>query len=245
MIKINIFNVLFFVYLHCDLHAVEDPYNAYILTIDHSSDKELTNIVIKDNIDLEGFPTTAGSLAILDNIAEKDAFLVKKLKQEGFHISGKTNLSEWANFRSEKSISGWSSYGGQTLNPYGDNLNPCGSSSGSAVAVASGSVDLAIGTETNGSISCPASVNGIVGFKPTVGLVSRQGIIPISSTQDTAGPMGKSVKLVAEVLEAIAGPDIQDRATLLIPKDFNYDFTSELDKNSIIGKKANIHFFFQ
>lgn len=156
--------VLFFAYLHCDLYATEDPFNAYILTIEDSSDGESTNIVIKDNIDLEGFPTTAGSLAILDNIAKKDAFIVKKLKQEGFHISGKTNLSEWANFRSEKSVSGWSSYGGQTLNPYGDNLNPCGSSSGSAVAVASGSVDLAIGTETNGSISCPASVNGIVGF---------------------------------------------------------------------------------
>ena len=232
--------VLFFAYLHCDLYATEDPFNAYILTIEDSSDGESTNIVIKDNIDLEGFPTTAGSLAILDNIAKKDAFIVKKLKQEGFHISGKTNLSEWANFRSEKSISGWSSYGGQTLNPYGDNLNPCGSSSGSAVAVASGSVDLAIGTETNGSISCPASVNGIVGFKPTVGLVSRQGIIPISSTQDTAGPMGKSVKLVAEVLETIAGPDIEDTATLLIPKDFNYDFTSELDKNSIVGKRLGL-----
>ena len=232
--------VLFFAYLHCDLYAIEDPFNAYILTIEDNSDGESTNIVIKDNIDLEGFPTTAGSLAIADNIAEKDAFIVKKLKQKGFHISGKTNLSEWANFRSEKSISGWSSYGGQTLNPYGDNLNPCGSSSGSAVAVASGSVDLAIGTETNGSISCPASVNGIVGFKPTVGLVSRQGIIPISSTQDTAGPMGKSVKLVAEVLETIAGSDIDDTATLLIPKDFNYDFTSELNKNSIVGKRLGL-----
>ena len=232
--------VLFFAYLHCDLYAIDDPFNAYILTIENSSDGESINIAIKDNIDLEGFPTTAGSLAILDNIAEKDAFIVKKLKQEGFHISGKTNLSEWANFRSEKSISGWSSHGGQTLNPYGDNLNPCGSSSGSAVAVASGSVDLAIGTETNGSISCPASVNGIVGFKPTVGLVSRQGIIPISSTQDTAGPMGKSVKSVAEVLETIAGPDIEDKATLFIPKDFNYDFTSELNKNSIVGKRLGL-----
>ena len=101
---------------------------------------------------------------MLDNFPENDAFIVKKLKQNGFHISGKTNLSEWANFRSEKSISGWSSHGGQTINPFGENLNPCGSSSGSAVAVASGLVDVAIGTETNGSISCPASVNGIVGL---------------------------------------------------------------------------------
>ena len=126
------------------------------------------------------------------------------------------------------------------INPSRENLNPCGSSSGSAVAVASGLVDVAIGTETNGSISCPASVNGIVGFKPTVGLVSRQGIIPISSTQDTAGPMGKSVRLVAKVLEAIAGPDIKDTATLYIPKDFNYDFTSELENNNISGKRLGL-----
>lgn len=237
----KLFLTIFFLTLTHDLlEAVEDPFNAYIVSIENFSDKSLVNIAIKDNIDLAGYPTTAGSLAILDNIPKNDAFIVKKLKQNGFHISGKTNLSEWANFRSEKSISGWSSYGGQTLNPFGKNLNPCGSSSGSAVAVASGMVDVAIGTETNGSISCPASVNGIVGFKPTVGLVSRHGIIPISSTQDTAGPMGKSVKLVAEVLEAIAGPDIEDTATLFIPKHFSYDFTSELENNNIAGKRLGL-----
>ena len=237
----KLFLIIFFItYSHNLLHAIEDPFNAYILSIDKHSDEDLINIAIKDNIDLAGYPNTAGSLAMLDNIPNYDAFIVKKLKQNGFHISGKTNLSEWANFRSEKSISGWSSYGGQTLNPLGKNLNPCGSSSGSAVAVASGLVDVAIGTETNGSISCPASVNGIVGFKPTVGLVSRQGIIPISSTQDTAGPMGKSVRLVAKVLEAIAGPDIKDTATLYIPKDFNYDFTSELENNNIAGKRLGL-----
>ena len=239
-IKKLFLTIFFITYSHNLLHAIEDPFNAYILFIDKHSDEGLINIAIKDNIDLAGYPNTAGSLAMLDNIPRNDAFIVKKLKQNGFHISGKTNLSEWANFRSEKSISGWSSYGGQTLNPFGKNLNPCGSSSGSAVAVASGLVDVAIGTETNGSISCPASVNGIVGFKPTVGLVSRQGIIPISSTQDTAGPMGKSVKLVAGVLEAIAGPDIKDTATLFIPKDFNYDFTSELENNNIAGKRLGL-----
>ena len=239
-IKKLFLTIFFITYSHNLLHAIEDPFNAYILFIDKHSDEGLINIAIKDNIDLAGYPNTAGSLAMLDNIPRNDAFIVKKLKQNGFHISGKTNLSEWANFRSEKSISGWSSHGGQTLNPFGKNLNPCGSSSGSAVAVASGLVDVAIGTETNGSISCPASVNGIVGFKPTVGLVSRHGIIPISSTQDTAGPMGKSVKLVAEVLEAIAGPDINDIATLFIPKDFNYDFTSELENNNIAGKRLGL-----
>ena len=220
--------------------ATKDPFNAFILEIPSMEEKNSINIAIKDNIDLAGFPTTAGSIAMLSNIPQKDAFIVNKLKQNGYHISGKTNLSEWANFRSEKSISGWSSLGGQTYNPFGKNLNPCGSSSGSAVAVASGLVDVAIGTETNGSISCPASVNGIVGLKPTVGLVSRKGIIPISETQDTAGPMGKSVQLVAEVLESIAGPDMADPATLLIPQNFNYDFTSNIDKNGISGKRLGL-----
>jgi Asp-tRNA(Asn)/Glu-tRNA(Gln) amidotransferase A subunit family amidase len=159
-----------------------------------------------------------------DNFPSQNAFIVSKLQENNYFINGKTNLSEWANFRSEKSVSGWSSYGGQTLNPNGINLNPCGSSSGSAVAVAAGLVNVAVGTETNGSISCPASVNGIVGHKPTVGLLSRTGIIPISSTQDTAGPMGKSVEIVAEALQAMAGTDKADSATLLIPNDFEYDF---------------------
>ena len=133
------FLTIFFIgYSHSLLYAIEDPFNAYILSIDkNSSNENLINIAIKDNIDLAGYPTTAGSIAMLDNVPENDAFIVKKLKQNGFYISGKTNLSEWANFRSEKSISGWSSHGGQTINPFGKNLNPCGSSSGSAVAVAS------------------------------------------------------------------------------------------------------------
>ena len=217
-----------------------DPFNAYIVQIPDSKKDTRINIAIKDNIDLIGWPTSAGSLAMLDNIPTENAFIVTKLQAANYRISGKTNLSEWANFRSEKSISGWSSAGGQTLNPYGENLDPCGSSSGSAVAVASGLVEIAIGTETNGSISCPASVNGIVGFKPTVGLLSRHGIIPISSTQDTAGPMGKSVKKVAEALQAMAGPDKNDLTTLKAPKNFSYNFLQELKAGGIEGKRLGL-----
>ena len=222
-------------------NARNDPHNAYIIFTPEITAKENTiKIAIKDNIDLAGYPTTAGSLAMVNNIAANDAFIVKQLKNSNYYLQGKTNLSEWANFRSEKSISGWSSYGGQTINTMGDNLNPCGSSSGSAVAVADGIVDISVGTETNGSISCPASVNGIVGFKPTVGLLSRSGIIPISPTQDTAGPMGRSVLSVARALEAMAGKDINDDATYLVPKNFNYDFTSDLAKNGIAGKRLGL-----
>ena len=157
-------------------------------------------------------------MALLDNIPSQDAFLVSQLKAKNYRVIGKTNLSEWANFRSFDSISGWSSYGGQTIHFLGNSFNPCGSSSGSAVVVALGLVKASIGTETNGSISCPASVNGIVGIKPTVGVVSRTGIIPISPTQDTAGPMAKDVTQAAKLLSAIAGVDNNDPATLLRPE---------------------------
>ena len=168
---------------------------------------------VKDNIDIEGLPNTAGSIALQNNKPKKNASLTKHLKSGGYYIVGKTNLSEWANFRSTHSVSGWSSLGGQTVNPYGVNRNPCGSSSGSAVAVATGLVSVAIGTETNGSISCPASVNGVVGIKPTLGLVSRSGIIPISHSQDTAGPMGANVKDTARLLSYMAGFDPEDPTT--------------------------------
>ena len=159
-----------------------------------------------------------------NNIAKENAFLIDKLLKNGFHIKGKANLSEWANFRSTKSVSGWSSINGQTTHHLDSKYNPCGSSSGSAVAVASGIVEIAIGTETNGSITCPASVAGIVGFKPTVGLVSRTGIIPIAESQDTAGPMGNTVEIIAKTMEAIAGPDPRDASTNHIPIYFNYNF---------------------
>jgi amidase len=171
-------------------------------------------VLVKDNIETAGpLPTTAGSLALIDNVTGRDAPVVARLRTAGAVILGKTNLSEWANIRSSTAISGWSAVGGQTRNPYALDRNPCGSSSGSAVAVAAGLVDAAIGTETNGSITCPAAINGIVGLKPTVGLVSRTHIVPISHSQDTAGPMAKDVATAARLLAAIAGTDPADSAT--------------------------------
>ena len=197
-------------------------------------------IAIKDNIDVHGLANTAGSIALKNNFPRNDAHLITKLKKGGYYVIGKTNLSEWANFRSYESVSGWSSIGGQTQNPYGENRNPCGSSSGSAVAVAVGLVPVAIGTETNGSISCPASVNGVVGIKPTVGLVSRSGIIPISKTQDTAGPMAKTVKEAARVLEYMAGYDPKDKRTSAIPADFNFQFAQNLNKLSLESRRIGL-----
>ena len=228
-----------------------DVFNAFVSVADDSYienrigsifDKNLNPIpiAIKDNIDVHGLANTAGSIALKNNFPRSDAHLITKLKKGGYYVVGKTNLSEWANFRSYESVSGWSSIDGQTQNPYGDNRNPCGSSSGSAVAVAAGLVPVAIGTETNGSISCPASVNGVVGIKPTVGLVSRSGVIPISKTQDTAGPMAKTVKEAARVLEYIAGYDRKDRATRAIPSDFNFQFTQNLNKLSLQSRRIGL-----
>ena len=202
----------------------KDQYNAFISVFAKEDiNKEIKRIEalslipialgIKDNIDVEGLPNTAGSIALQNNRPKKNAHLVKRLQSGGYYIVGKTNLSEWANFRSTHSVSGWSSLGGQTVNPYGVNRNPCGSSSGSAVAVAVGLISVAIGTETNGSISCPASINGVVGIKPTVGLVSRTGIIPISHSQDTAGSIGGSVKEASRLLSYMAGTDPEDPKT--------------------------------
>src|SRR3982750_1219608 len=158
-------------------------------------------VLIKDNIESAGgLPTTAGSLALAGNVTNRDAPLVARLRAAGAVILGKTNLSEWANIRSNNSISGWSAVGGQTRNPHALNRNPCGSSSGSGAAVAAGMVPAAIGTETDGSIPCPAAINGIVGFKPTVGLVSRTHVVPISHSQDTPGPMTRTVRDAALVL---------------------------------------------
>jgi len=170
-------------------------------------------VLIKDNIDVAGMINSAGSLAFADNRPASDAFVIRRLRDAGVVVLGRTNLSEWANFRSTRSTSGWSSRGGQTKNPHVLDRNPCGSSSGSAVAVAASLAAVAIGTETNGSIICPASVNGVVGLKPTVGLVSRTGIIPIAPSQDTAGPIGRTVADVAALLVAMAGVDPRDPAS--------------------------------
>jgi amidase len=171
-------------------------------------------ILLKDNIEsADGTATTAGSLALKDNVTRRDAPLVKRLTDAGAVILGKANLSEWANIRSDASTSGWSAVGGLVRNPYALDRNACGSSSGSGAATASSFAAAAIGTETNGSITCPSAINGLAGIKPTVGLVSRTHVVPISSTQDTPGPMGRNVADVAAVLTAIAGSDPDDAMT--------------------------------
>lgn len=171
-------------------------------------------VVIKGNIDTaDRMPTTAGSLALEGVIAPRDAFIVERLREEGAVLLGKTNLSEWANFRSTGSTSGWSALGGQTRNPYALDRNPCGSSSGSAVAVAANLAAVGIGTETDGSVMCPSGVNAVVGIKPTIGLVSRSGIVPIAHSQDIAGPMGRTVADAVALLDAIKGEDPRDPST--------------------------------
>ena len=236
--KLNLF--IFLLFFLITVSASNDEKNSLIEIYDNPNDINLINIVIKDNIDIGGKVTSAGSLALKDNIAKSDAFIIDKLKRANYYILGKANLSEWANFRSEDSVSGWSSLGGQTKHYLDDTYNPCGSSSGSAVAVSMGIVDIAIGTETNGSISCPSSVNGIVGMKPTTGLVSRSGIVPISSSQDTAGPMGASVDIVAKTLEVISGYDEDDPATSLIPSNFDFNFSSVTKNISLKGVRLGL-----
>jgi amidase len=197
-------------------------------------------VLIKDNIEAAGpLPTTAGSLALANNVTNRDAPLVARLRASGAIILGKTNLSEWANIRSNSSISGWSAVGGQVHNPWALDRNPCGSSSGSGAAVAAGLVRLAIGTETDGSITCPAAINGIVGLKPTVGLVSRTHIVPISHSQDTAGPMTASVREAAELLTAIAGSDPADPATAEADRR-KTNYAVLLDPNSLRGKRIGV-----
>lgn len=196
-------------------------------------------ILLKDNIETADMPTTAGSLALTNNAPGRDAPLVTRLREGGAVIVGKTNLSEWANIRSSESISGWSAIGGQTLNPYDPARTPCGSSSGSGAAVALGLVPVAIGTETDGSITCPASVNGVVGFKPTVGLVSRTHIVPISHSQDTAGPMATTVREVAEVLTVIAGSDPADPATAEADMR-KVDYAARLDAGALRGARIGV-----
>jgi len=198
-------------------------------------------LLIKDNIDTaDKMETTAGSLALLGTKPARDSFVAQKLREAGAVILGKTNLSEWANIRSSHSSSGWSGRGGQTKNPYALDRNPCGSSSGSGAATAANLCVMAVGTETDGSVVCPSSANGLVGIKPTVGLVSRAGIIPISHTQDTAGPMCRTVRDAAILLGALAGVDPRDEATAASAGKAAGDYTKFLDPNGLKGARIGV-----
>ena len=198
-------------------------------------------VLIKDNIDTgDKMMTTAGAAALIGNIASKDAFIVTKLREAGAVLLGKTNLSEWANFRSTRSTSGWSSRGGQTRNPFALNRNPSGSSSGTGAAVSANLCVVGIGTETNGSIISPSSHCGLVGIKPTVGLLSRSGIIPISSTQDTAGPMTRTVRDAAILLGALAGEDPADAVTANSRGHIQKDYTIHCQEQYLKGKRIGV-----
>jgi amidase len=198
-------------------------------------------VLIKDNIDTaDAMLTTAGSLALAGSKPPRDAFIVRKLREAGALILGKTNLSEWANFRSTHSSSGWSGRGGQTHSPYALNRNPCGSSSGTGAAIAADLAVVGIGTETDGSVVCPSSVNGLVGIKPTVGLVSRSGIIPISASQDTAGPMARSVADAATLLTVMAGYDADDPATAPMQSRAPVDYRQFLNRDALKGIRVGV-----
>ncbi|MHA1220645.1 MAG: amidase [Candidatus Heimdallarchaeota archaeon] len=198
-------------------------------------------VIIKDNIGTaDKMMTTAGSLALEGHIPIEDSFIVKLLRDAGAIILAKANLSEWANFRSTRSASGWSSRGKQTLNPYVLDRSPCGSSSGSAVAVAANLCVVAIGTETDGSVICPSTINSIVGIKPTVGLISRTGVIPISHTQDTAGPMGRTVQDAAILLGELVAEDSEDTITSNDSTKDPIDYTQFLDKDGINGARIGV-----
>jgi amidase len=197
-------------------------------------------VLLKDNIDVAGMVNSAGSLALADHRPAQDAFVATRLRAAGAVILGKTNLSEWANFRSTRSTSGWSSRGGQTKNPYVLDRNPCGSSSGTGTAIAASLGALGVGTETDGSIICPAAVNGLVGIKPTVGVVSRTGIIPISVSQDTAGPMTRTVADAALMLNGLAGIDPADPASAAAEGKIASDYAVFLEADALFGKRIGV-----
>jgi amidase len=198
-------------------------------------------VLIKDNIaTADRMQTTAGSLALVGSKPPRDAFVAQKLREAGAVILGKTNLSEWANIRSNHSISGWSGRGGQTKNPYALDRNPCGSSSGTGAGISANFAAIGIGTETDGSIVCPSSANGLAGIKPTVGLVSRSRIIPISHTQDTAGPMCRTVRDAAILLGAIVGGDVDDKATVASDGKFFKDYTQFLNADGLKGARIGV-----
>ena len=198
-------------------------------------------VLLKDNVDTaDRMTTTAGSLAMAGSIPDRDAFLAQRLRAAGAVLLGKANMSEWAKIRSPRSSSGWSARGGQARNPYALDRNPCGSSSGSAAAVSANFAPLAIGTETDGSIVCPSSANGIVGIKPTLGLVSRAGVIPIAHSQDTAGPMARTVRDAAVLLSFLTGADPRDAATAQSAGRTHPDYASFCDKDGLRGARIGV-----
>ncbi len=234
------------------LHAIAET-NPEALSIAEALDRERRSgklrgplhgipVVIKDNIDTaDRLRTTAGSLALAESTAVRDAHLVERLRAAGAVLLAKTNLSEWANFRSTRSTSGWSGRGGQVRNPYALDRNPCGSSSGTGAALSANLAALGVGTETDGSITCPAAFCGLVGLKPTVGLVSRRGIIPISATQDTAGPMTRTVTDAALLLGALTGTDLLDPATAAAAgRAESDDATRALDPRGLAGARLGV-----
>ena len=233
------------------LHSVSET-NPEALTIADALDAERKSrgprgplhgvpILIKDNIDTaDRMTTTAGSLALEGSVAARDAFVVRQLRAAGAILLGKTNLSEWANYRSTQSSSGWSGRGGQVRNPYALDRNPCGSSSGTGAAIAANLATAGVGTETDGSIVCPSGANGLVGIKPTVGLVSRTGIIPISHTQDTAGPMARTVADAAALLGAMIGRDPIDASTARNPASAPVDYVGALDPAALEGARIGV-----
>jgi amidase len=198
-------------------------------------------VLVKDNLDThDGMSTTAGSKALEGTFALEDAFVVARLREAGAVLLGKANMSEWANFRSERSSSGWSAMGGQTRNPYALDRNPCGSSSGSGVAASANLTTLAVGTETDGSVVCPSNANGLVGIKPTLGLVSRTGIVPIAHSQDTAGPMGRTVRDAAILLGVMCGTDPRDAITVEGGDRAEKDYTRFLDAGGLRGARIGV-----
>ncbi|HEY0483591.1 MAG TPA: amidase [Kofleriaceae bacterium] len=235
--------------LNPDLHAVIATSPTALLEAALSDFRRLTHqlrgpmdgipVLLKDNVDTRILPATAGSEA-LEHARGRDAFLVGKLRAGGAVILGKANLSEWANFRSFLSSSGWTAVGGQTNNPYVLDRNPCGSSSGSGAGISANLAVVAIGTETDGSIVCPSGANGIVGIKPTLGLVSRSGVVPISAEQDTAGPMTRNVTDAAVMLSVIAGVDRDDPATAAAAGHIARDYTAFLDRHALRGKRIGV-----
>jgi amidase len=227
--------------LNPDALAIADALDAERRTMGPRGPLHGIPVLLKDNIDTaDRMATTAGSLALAGSIALEDAFVARRLREAGAVILGKTNLSEWANFRSTRSSSGWSGRGGQTRNPYALDRNPSGSSTGSAVAVAANLCAVAIGTETDGSIVSPAAVNGVVGIKPTVGLVGRSGIIPIAHSQDTAGPLARTVADAATVLGALTGVVPRDDATRAGSGKAHADYTRFLDPRGLEGSRIGV-----